>query len=78
MKTITLTGKVNRLIDRSMLNEPQEAQISFEGAGSLYDELRVPNIHGWELGEAIEVTIRPIEYVSKAIKSLLTSSLRTQ
>jgi hypothetical protein len=59
MKTITLAGRVNKLIDRSKINETQQAQIAFEGAETLYDELRVPNIHGWELGEAIEVTIRP-------------------
>jgi hypothetical protein len=25
----------------------------------LYDELRVPNIHKWEVGKGIEVTLRP-------------------
>jgi hypothetical protein len=56
--TITLTGSVKKLIDRSLLNEPQQAQISLVGADFLYDELRVPNIHKWEIGRNVEVTIR--------------------
>jgi len=56
--TITLAGTVNKLIDRSALNQPQQAQISLSGADYLYDELRVPNIHQWEIGKNIEITIR--------------------
>ena len=57
--TITLAGTVKKLIDRSAINEPQQAQIYLAGAGHLYDELRVPNIHEWDVGTGIEVTIRP-------------------
>jgi hypothetical protein len=56
--TITLTGSVKKLIDRSLFNEPQQAQISLVGANFLYDELRVPNVHKWEIGRDVEVTIR--------------------
>jgi hypothetical protein len=56
---ITLAGTVQKLIDRSLLNEPQQAQISLVGADALYDEIRVPNVHKWEVGKGIEVTIRP-------------------
>ena len=56
---ITLAGTVRKVIDRSVLNEPQQVQISFAGADYLYDELRIPNIHKWEVGKGIEVTIRP-------------------
>ncbi|MGA8233776.1 MAG: hypothetical protein WB795_20035 [Candidatus Acidiferrales bacterium] len=56
---ITLAGTVKKLIDRSLLHEPQQAQISLVGADFLYDELRVPNIHKWEVGKGIEVTLRP-------------------
>ncbi|HXM92839.1 MAG TPA: hypothetical protein VOA64_01090 [Candidatus Dormibacteraeota bacterium] len=56
---ITLAGTVRKVIDRSVLNEPEQAQISFTGADYLYDELRVPNIHKWEVGKGIQVTIRP-------------------
>jgi hypothetical protein len=40
--TITLAGSVKKLIDRSLVNEPQQAQISLVGADFLYDELRSP------------------------------------
>jgi hypothetical protein len=56
--TITLTGSVKKLIDRSLSHEPEQAQISLVGAAFLYDELRVPNIHKWEIGRNVEVTIR--------------------
>ncbi len=56
---ITLAGTVRKLIDRGVVDEPQQAQIYLAVADHLYDELRVPNIYKWEVGEAIEVTIRP-------------------
>lgn len=58
--TITLAGTVRKIVDRSMVNEPQQAQISLEGADFLYDELRIPNVHNWHVGKGIEVTIRPL------------------
>ncbi len=59
--TITLAGVVQKLIDRSILNEPQQAQISLSGADHLYDEVRVANVHKWEVGKSVEVTIRPCQ-----------------
>lgn len=56
--TITLAGTVVKLIDRSLLQQPQEAQIALAGAGHLYDELRIPNTCEWEQGRSVEVTIR--------------------
>ena len=56
--TITLAGTVQKLIDRSMLKQPQLAQLSFAGADHLYDELRIPNTLGWEEGKTVEVTFR--------------------
>jgi hypothetical protein len=56
--TITLSGKVQKLIDRSMLKQPQMVQLSFAGADHLYDELRIPNTLGWEEGKTVEVTFR--------------------
>jgi hypothetical protein len=41
------------------LAETAAGPISFVGADLLYDELRVPNIHKWEVGKGIEVTLRP-------------------
>ena len=59
-ETITLAGIVGKLIDRSAVQEPQQAQISLVGADYLYDELRIVNTHGWEQGKAVEVTIRMV------------------
>ena len=58
--TITLAGTVKKIVDRSMLRQPQQAQISLQGADFLYDEIRVANVHNWEVGRGIEVTIRPL------------------
>jgi hypothetical protein len=58
--TITLSGTVEKLIDRSLIKEPPQAQISFQGAGYLYDEIRILNTHSWEVGKRIELTIRSI------------------
>jgi hypothetical protein len=56
----TLAGTVKRLIDRSEIDEPEQAQIYLTGADHLYDEVRIPNIYKWEVGKRIEVTIRPL------------------
>jgi hypothetical protein len=56
--TITLSGTVQKLIDRSLLKQPQHAQLTFAGAEYLYDSLRIPNTYGWEEGRNVEVTIR--------------------
>jgi hypothetical protein len=58
---IKLAGTVQKLIDRSLLNQPALAEISLLGADHLHDELRVPNIHEWAIGKDIEVTIQLIE-----------------
>jgi hypothetical protein len=58
-ETFIFTGTVNKLIDRSMVNEPQLAQITIFDADVLYDEIRVPNFCNWKEGEDIELAIRP-------------------
>lgn len=55
---IKLTGVVQKLIDRTLLNQPQQAQISLSGADYLYDELRVANEYQWEIGKSVEITIK--------------------
>lgn len=57
-RTITLAGTIQKLIDRSILKQPQHVQIGLQGAEHLYDELRIPNTLGWAAGTAVEVTIR--------------------
>jgi len=56
---ITLTGTVRKLIDQSRIGEPEQVQIGLDGASHLYDEVRVPNLHGWSIGDQIEFVIRP-------------------
>jgi len=57
-RIITLVGRVEKLIDRSIVKELQQAQIAFTGADYLYDQLRVPNVHDWAAGKTVELTIR--------------------
>jgi len=56
--TITLAGTIQKLIDRSMTQQPQQIQIGLHGADHLYDELRIPNTLGWQEGKTVEVMIR--------------------
>jgi hypothetical protein len=56
--TITLAGTIHKLIDRSLVKEPQQIQIGLVGAGHMHDELRFPNTFEWERGRVVEVTIR--------------------
>jgi hypothetical protein len=60
IETITLAGRVEKLIDRSLIKQPPQAQISFQGAEILYDEIRILNAHGWEAGNRVELTIRSL------------------
>jgi hypothetical protein len=56
--TITLAGTIKKLIDRSIIKQPQLLQIGLQGAEHLYDEFRIPNSLGWEVGTPVEVIIR--------------------
>jgi hypothetical protein len=58
---ITLLGTVQKLIDRTAIREPEQAQIHLIGADYLYDELRIPNTRKWKAGTGIEVTIRLLQ-----------------
>jgi hypothetical protein len=60
-RTITLAGTVEKLIDRSPIQQPQQAQISLQGAEMLYDEIRILNTPGWQVGNRIELTIRSLQ-----------------
>jgi hypothetical protein len=40
---VTLPGKVEKVIESSHPSEPEKAQISVEGADTLYDEIRIEN-----------------------------------
>jgi hypothetical protein len=53
-----LAGVVQKLIERSIVNGPRQAQTFLTGTDHLSDEVHVPNVHEWEVGEHIEATIR--------------------
>jgi hypothetical protein len=55
---VKLAGKVKTLIDSSVVDQPEQVQISLLGADLNYDELRCPNTHKWQVGDLVEVTIR--------------------
>jgi hypothetical protein len=63
--SVTLPGKVERIIEAPTPTEPEKAQISVEGADALYRELRIENTltdeNGHEVhlkrGADVEVTI---------------------
>lgn len=62
---VTLPGKVERIIPSHDPKEPEKAQISVEGADTLYREIRIENTltdeHGRDVrlkkGAEVEVTI---------------------
>jgi hypothetical protein len=55
--TVTLPGKVERVIKSVDPNQPDKAQIAVEGAEDLYREIRINNTLQNEKGE--EVALKP-------------------
>jgi hypothetical protein len=55
---ITLSGVVRKLVDQSLIHGPVLAQIQFEDAYTLYDELRIPN-RGWTVGDRVHIRLVP-------------------
>jgi hypothetical protein len=52
---VTLPGKVERIIEAPFPDEPEKAQISVEGADTLYKELRIENTLINENGEKVKL-----------------------
>jgi hypothetical protein len=52
---VTLPGKVERIIEAPDPDEPEKAQISVEGADTLYKELRIENTLMDENGEQVKL-----------------------
>jgi hypothetical protein len=71
-KEVVLSGTVTE-VSRSEIFVPgsnvqrlswdQEERVTFsvEGAGSLWAELRIPNRHGWAVGERVAISIVSVE-----------------
>jgi len=63
---ITLPGKVEKIIESEVPNEPEKAEISVEGCDPLYQEIRIENSltdeNGNEVrlkkGAEVDVTVR--------------------
>lgn len=63
--SVTLPGKVEKIIESPHPNEPEKAQISVEGADALYQELRIENslindegdVVGLKEGAEVDVTV---------------------
>ena len=54
--TVTLPGKVERIIESSGPPEPEKAQIAIEGADDLYREIRIENSLTDENGDGVRLT----------------------
>jgi hypothetical protein len=62
---VTLPGKVEKIIEPARPSEPEKAEISIEGADTLYQEIRIENTltdkHGNEVrlkeGAEVDITV---------------------
>ena len=52
---VTLPGKVDKIIETPDLDEPEKAQISVEGADTLYKEIRIENELTDEKGKKVRL-----------------------
>ena len=53
--SVTLPGKVEKIIDSSRSSEPEKAQIAVEGADDLYKEIRIENTLTDENGRTVRL-----------------------
>jgi len=53
--SVTLPGKVEKIIESPHPDEPEKAQISVEGADALYQEIRIENSLTNHEGEEVEL-----------------------
>jgi hypothetical protein len=71
--SVTLPGTVEKIIPSVHPDEPEKAQISIEGADSLYREVRIDNViedadgneASLKLGAEVEVTIEAAANAAK-------------
>lgn len=52
---VTLPGKVDKIIETPDLDKPEKAQISVEGADTLYKEIRIENELTDEKGKKVRL-----------------------
>lgn len=53
--SVTLPGKVEKIIESARPSEPEKAQISVDGADTLYKEIRIENSLTDENGEEVRL-----------------------
>ena len=60
---LELNGTVTE-ISRSVLygDDQERVTLSVEGAEPLYAELRLPNKHGWTVGDKLVISIMSVEW----------------
>jgi hypothetical protein len=73
--SVTLPGKVERIIKPHTPTEPEKAQISIEGADALYREIRIQNSLTDENGHEVQLKRgTDVEVTIEADKAATTSS----
>ena len=59
-RELVLVGSIAEVIHpRVCLDQEELVMLVVEGAVPLWAELRLPNRHGWALGERVSITIAP-------------------
>jgi hypothetical protein len=72
--SVTLPGKVERIIEAPTPAEPEKAQISVEGADALYREIRIENTLTDENGRQVHLKRgADVEVTIEADKAATTS-----
>jgi hypothetical protein len=57
-KKLLLDGRVTEVLHRGLQpDQPQYVTIFVEGAEPLWAEIRLPNKHGWKVGERVSISI---------------------
>ena len=60
-KKLLLDGRVTDVLHRGLQpDQPEFVTFLVEGAEPLWAEIRLPNIHGWTVGERVSIAIIPV------------------
>jgi hypothetical protein len=59
-KKLLLAGRVTEVSRLGFSPQPELVTFSVDGAEPLWSEVRVPNEHGWAVGDRVLISIEPI------------------
>ena len=60
-QNVRLDGRIGNISQSFLYGDRQERiTVEVEGAEPLYAELRLPNQHGWRVGQKVLVVIMPV------------------